>query len=73
MAEKVSDPPPCGFNGSFLGFSQEPFELDENLLDGIEVGRIRRQEEEFCAGVSDGVSTTPGAAQSLSASKAPTK
>ena len=55
MVEELSDPPPCGFNGSFLGFPQEPFELSEELLDGVEVGGVWRQKEEPCAGLSDGL------------------
>ena len=55
VIEEFADPPPCRLDGSFLGLSQEQLELGEDLLDGVEVGRVWRQEEEFCAGVSDGL------------------
>ena len=55
MVEEFTDPPPCGFDGSFLGFSQEQLELGEDLLDGVEVRGVWRQEEELCAGTSDGL------------------
>ena len=32
------------------GFAQQGLELGEDLLDGIEVGRVGRQEEELGAG-----------------------
>ncbi len=55
MIEEFSDPPPCGLDGSFLGLSQERFELGEDLLDGVEVGGVWRQEKQVCAGASDGL------------------
>ena len=40
---------------SGLGLAQQVFELGEDLLDGIEVGRVFRQEEELSSGVADGL------------------
>ena len=42
------------------GFAQEVLELGEDLLDGIEVGRVFRQEEELGAGGADGVAHRSG-------------
>ena len=39
--------------GSGVGFTQSRFELGEDLLDGIEIGRVGRQEEEPRAGFAD--------------------
>jgi hypothetical protein len=40
-----------------LSLSDEVFELGEHLFDGIEVGAVRRQEEEMSAlGSDDGAS-----------------
>ena len=44
----------CGLDGSFGGFAQECFELGKDLLDGIEIWRVRRQEEELGAGQAEG-------------------
>ncbi len=55
MVEELSDLPPCGLDCSFFGFPQEPFELGEDLLDGVEVGGIWRQEEEPRSGAPDGL------------------
>ena len=52
--------PPCGFDGARLGLAQEVLELGEDLLDGIEVGRVGRQEEELGACGADG--STDGSA-----------
>lgn len=53
--QQFSDPSPCGFDGSFLGFSDEGFEFGEHHLDGIEIGAIRRQEEQMGPGLADGL------------------
>ena len=34
---------------SLVGFAQQGLELGEDLLDGIEIGRVGRQEEEASA------------------------
>ena len=45
-----------GHHHDALGsFSQQGFELDKELLDGVQVGRVFRQEEELGTGRSDGV------------------
>ena len=49
MFEECADALPGGRDGSLGGFAEECFELGEDLLDGIEVWRVRRQEEELCA------------------------
>ena len=41
-------------DGSGLGFSQQRLELGEDLLDGIEIGTIGRQEEELGADGAQG-------------------
>jgi hypothetical protein len=48
VLEELADPPACRGDGSLGGFSEQVLELSEDLLDGIEVWRIRRQEEELC-------------------------
>lgn len=52
--EQRADPPPCCFDRAFGGLSQESFELRKDLLDGIEVGAVGREEEHPCACSSDG-------------------
>ena len=44
--EQDADALPCGFEGSLGGFAQEQFELGEDLFDGVQVGRVGRQEDE---------------------------
>ena len=46
MIEQRSDALPDGFDGPFLGFSQQRFEFGEDLFDRVEVRRIGRQEDE---------------------------
>ena len=40
-------------DGSFGCFSQQMFELGEDLFDRVEIGAIGRQEEQPCAGSPD--------------------
>src|SRR5512140_2069181 len=54
--EQRSDPPPCRFDGSFRSLSEQCFEFCEDLLDGIEVRAVRRQEEQLGAGGADSAS-----------------
>lgn len=54
VVEQVSDAPPRCFMGSFGGFAHQMFELGKDLLDGVQVGAVRRQEQEPCADASDG-------------------
>jgi len=49
-----------GLFGSGFGLAQSGFEFGEELLDGIEVGRIGRQEEKIGAGTSDGCADGTG-------------
>jgi len=44
--EEVADGAGYGVDRARLGLAQQGFELGENLLDGIEVWRVGRQEEE---------------------------
>ena len=43
-----------GLCGSLCGFSQLMFELGEELLDRVQIGRVFRQEEELRPGWADG-------------------
>jgi hypothetical protein len=52
----LSDLSPSVLDGPRLGFSHEVLELGEELLDGVEVGAVRRQEEHVGSGVPDGAS-----------------
>ena len=45
---------PGGLDGAPCRLSQQGFKLGEELLDGIEVGAVRRQEEELGAGGTNG-------------------
>ena len=49
----MADLSPSGLVGALFGFSHEVFELGEELLDGIEVGAVRRQKEKVSALFSD--------------------
>ena len=51
--EEVSYSPPCGFYGSFVGLSEQCLEFGEDHFDGVQVGRVRRQEEQMRARVAD--------------------
>ena len=42
-----------GLNGAGLGHPHPVFDLCEHLLDGVEVGRVGRQECQSCAGAAD--------------------
>lgn len=50
----MSDAFPCCLDGALGGFSQEQFEFCKDLLDGIEIGRVWRQEDQPGAGGPDG-------------------
>jgi len=49
VVEDGADAVPESGNGSLGGSSQMRFDLCKRLLDRIEVGRVRRQEEQACA------------------------
>ena len=53
--EQGADALPCSLDGAFSGFSQEQFEFGEDLLDRIEVGAVRRQEQQLGACRPDGL------------------
>ncbi len=53
MGEECPNPAPCCFDGSFGGLAQQRFQLGEHLLDRIQIGTVRRQEEQLCAGRAD--------------------
>jgi hypothetical protein len=52
--EEGSDPFPGRLDGSFGSLSKQGLELGEDLLDGIEIGAVGRQEEELGACGTDG-------------------
>ena len=54
-----SDSFPYGFDGAFLGFSEERFELREDLFDRVQIGAIGRQKHEPCSGGADGGTDCP--------------
>src|SRR6185312_6533105 len=51
--EELADFAPGCLVGSLLGLSHQMLELGEELLDGIEVGAVGRQEEEVSAAFPD--------------------
>jgi len=57
--EELADASPCMLDGAFLGFAQEPLQLGEDLLDRVEVRRVRRQQEELGAGGAYGGADGP--------------
>jgi hypothetical protein len=54
--EQGADALPSCFDCSLGGFSEQRFQLGEHLLDGIEIGTIRRQEEKPGPDRADGPS-----------------
>jgi len=46
VIEQFSDAPPCGLDGPLVGPAEQAFELGDHLLDGVQIGRVRRQEEQ---------------------------
>jgi len=54
-AEKLSDGRGDGVEVPRGGFAQQVFQLGEDLLDGVQIGRVFRQEEELGAGRADGM------------------
>ena len=47
--EQLADALPCRLNRTLGGFSQQMFELGEQLLDRVEIRAVGREEQEFCA------------------------
>jgi hypothetical protein len=55
VGQQLADSVANGIGGSGAGLAQQRFELGEHLFDGIEVGRVFRQEDQARAGFSDGL------------------
>jgi len=53
VLKECADLPPCGLEGSFVGFPQECLQFCEDLLDGIEVRTVGREKEQLCADRAD--------------------
>jgi hypothetical protein len=53
--EEGSDAFPGCFDGSFVGLSEQCFELGKDLFDGVEIGAVGRQEDELGTGAADGL------------------
>ena len=53
--EQGADALPGCFDSSLGGFSEQGFQLGKHLLDGIEIGTIRRQEEKVRADRTNGL------------------
>lgn len=53
MVKQLADFHPSLFVGSLCSFSQEMLELGKDLFDGVKVGRIWRQKQQFCANAAD--------------------
>ena len=53
MIDKCADSFPGGFLGSCCGISHEVLQLGKDLLYGVDVGAIWRQEQDFCASRPD--------------------
>jgi hypothetical protein len=55
-----ADTPPRALDGALGGGSQEGLELGEDLLDGIEIGAVGRQEQELATRGADGAADALG-------------
>ena len=51
--KEPTDAAPGGLGGARIGYAQQGLERGEDLLDRVEVGGVRRQEQEFGAGGPD--------------------
>jgi hypothetical protein len=56
MVEQVR---PSGLDGARIGVAQQGFQLGEDPLDWVEIGRIARQKEQLGAGRSDRMANGP--------------
>ena len=54
VMEECSDAVPDGGDGSFVGFTEQGLELGKDHLDRVQVGAVRRQEQQVCTGISYG-------------------
>jgi len=52
--EETADALPKAIDGALFGLSERCFEFCENLLDRIEIWRVRRQEQEACSSGTNG-------------------
>ena len=53
VVEQIFDAPPRCFMGSFGGFAHQMFELGKDLLDGVQIGALGRQEQQARANAPD--------------------
>src|ERR1700726_4976401 len=53
IIKERTDLAPGRLNGALCGLAQRVLELGEDLLNGVEIRAVRREEEEPCAGGSD--------------------
>src|ERR1700736_1952195 len=53
MIKERTDLAPGRLDGALCGLAQQVLELGEDLLNGVEIRAVRREEEEPCAGGSD--------------------
>ena len=60
VVEKLADAAPKGFDCALGRLAEQGLELGEGHLDRIEVRRVRRQQEDLCAGGADGGSDLGG-------------
>jgi hypothetical protein len=51
-AKERTDRAPGRLDGALCGFAQQVLEIGEDLLNGVEIRAVRREEEEPCAGGS---------------------
>ena len=54
MVEEFSDLSPSCLDGSLCGFSEQVFELGEDLIDRVQVGTVRQQEHEARPDAAEG-------------------
>src|SRR4051794_5302467 len=46
--DEAADGGPKALDGAFGGLAQECFQFGEGVLDGVEIGRVRREVEQAC-------------------------
>src|SRR3954454_12823732 len=46
--DEAADGGPKALDGAFGGIAQESFQFGEGVLDGVEIGRVRREVEQAC-------------------------
>ena len=55
VVEEGADASPGGFDGALGGLAQKSLQLGEDLLDGVQVWAVGRQEDEVRPGAPDGL------------------